>query len=151
MSWVNEHLAESLVILGFALLVIEILILGFSTFILFFVGIAAVLSGSLFYMGLIEETAFNAMLSMGVITVIDAVLLWKPLKNMQKDVDATPAKSDLVGHQFILETKVTPLEKTVYRYSGIEWVLKSDVELAAGTKVEITGTEVGVFHVRGIA
>ena len=37
MSWFAENMAESLVVLGLALLVIEILILGFATFILLFV------------------------------------------------------------------------------------------------------------------
>jgi membrane protein implicated in regulation of membrane protease activity len=150
MSWINTHLTESLIILGFALLAIEILILGFSTFILFFIGIAAILSGGIFFIGLMEATMVNAMLLVGLMTVISAILLWKPLKNMQKDVDVTPAKSDLIGHQFVLNGNVSADESPNYRYSGIEWTLKSDVELAAGTKVEVTTTDVGIFHIKEV-
>ncbi|MFT5811071.1 MAG: hypothetical protein ACI9KM_001835, partial [Rubritalea sp.] len=47
MDWLSNNLAQSLIIAGLALLVIEVVVLGFSTFVLFFVGLAAVITGGL--------------------------------------------------------------------------------------------------------
>ena len=35
-----------------------------------------------------------------------------------------------------------------YRYSGIDWKLRSEQELSAGTLVEVTGVSVGKFIVK---
>ena len=51
MDWVTANMAESLIIVGLLLLAIEIAVLGFSTFVLFFVGLAAVLTGGHFTWG----------------------------------------------------------------------------------------------------
>lgn len=148
MDWLINNLAASLLALGFLLLAIEVGVLGFSTFVLFFVGIAAVFSAGLMFTGLIPQTALSALLSVAIISALDAALLWKPLKNLQNKVDRTKAKSDLIGHSFVLDQDVSPAAKVKYRYSGIDWQLVSNETLAAGTKVEVTDTEVGVFYIK---
>ena len=49
MNWISNNLSESLIMAGLALLVIEVVILGFSTFVLFFVGLAALIAGEAKY------------------------------------------------------------------------------------------------------
>jgi membrane protein implicated in regulation of membrane protease activity len=148
MDWAFDNLAESLLIFGILLLVIEVAVLGFSTFVLFFVGCAAVVTAVLLYVGIIPDTGLAAMFSMGLLTALSAVLLWKPLKNMQIQVDTTKAKGDLVGHSFILVEDVAPGLTPEYHYSGIGWKLKASEHLVAGTKVEVTQADVGVFHIK---
>ncbi|PKG98002.1 NfeD family protein [Paraglaciecola sp. MB-3u-78] len=148
MDWAFNNLAESLLILGILLLVIEVAVLGFSTFVLFFVGCAAVVTAGLLYVGFIPDTWLSAMLSTGVLTGLSAVLLWKPLKNMQTQVDTTKAQGDLVGHRFILLEDVAPELTPEYHYSGIDWKLKSNEHLVAGTQVEVTQADVGEFHIK---
>ncbi|AGH47444.1 NfeD family protein [Paraglaciecola psychrophila] len=148
MDWALNNLAESLLILGILLLVIEVAVLGFSTFALFFVGCAAVVTAGLLYVGIIPDTWLSAMLSTGVLTGLSAVLLWKPLKNMQTQVDKTKAQGDLVGHRFILVEDVAPELTPEYHYSGIDWKLKANEHLVAGTQVEVTQADVGVFHIK---
>ena len=148
MDWAFDNLAESLLILGILLLVIEVAVLGFSTFVLFFVGCAAVITAGLLYVGIIPDTWLAAMFSTGVITALSAVLLWKPLKNIQTQVDNTKAKGDLVGHSFVLVEDVAPELTPEYRYSGIDWKLKASEHLVAGTQVEVTQADVGVFHIK---
>jgi membrane protein implicated in regulation of membrane protease activity len=148
MDWAFNNLAESLLILGILLLVIEIAVLGFSTFVLFFVGCAAVITAGLLFVGIIPDTMLAAMLSTGVLTAMTAVLMWKPLKNMQAKVDTTKAKGDLVGHSFVLVEDVAPELTPEYRYSGIDWKLKASEHLVAGTKVEVIEADVGVFHIK---
>ena len=148
MDWAINNLAESLLILGIFLLVIEVAVLGFSTFVLFFVGCAAVVTAGLLYVSIIPDTWLSAMFSTGVLTALSAVLLWKPLKNMQSKVDTTKAKGDLVGHSFILVEDVAPELTPVYHYSGIDWRLNASEHLVAGTQVEVIQADVGVFHIK---
>lgn len=147
MDLISNHLIESLIIVGLVLLSIEILVLGFSTFVLFFVGIAALMTGVLMYAEFIPETLMSAVLSVAIITAVDAVLLWKPLKNMQTKVDKKVAESDLIGHSFTLETDVGPNQPGSYHYSGINWKLVSTKAIGAGTKVKVVRIEVGAFFI----
>jgi membrane protein implicated in regulation of membrane protease activity len=148
MDWAINNLAESLLILGILLLVIEAAVLGFSTFVLFFVGCAAVVTAGLLYVGIIPDTWLSAMFSTGMLTALSAALLWKPLKNMQTQVDTKKVKGDLVGHSFILVEDVAPELNPQYHYSGIDWKLRANEHLLAGTKVEVIQVDVGVFHVK---
>jgi inner membrane protein len=148
MDWIFNNLTQSLAIIGLLLLAVEIMVLGFSTFVLFFVGLAALLSSAAMYLGILPESVTTALLSIGILTTIEVVFLWKPLKKMQTRVDTTKAKGDLVGHTFVLVENVAPGLSPGYQYSGINWKLLSDTELAAGTKVEVTDVEVGVFHIQ---
>jgi membrane protein implicated in regulation of membrane protease activity len=148
MGWVLNNLAESMLILGIVLLAIEIVVLGFSSFVLFFVGCAAVATAGLLYVGIIPYTMLAAMFSTGLLTALSAFLLWKPLKSMQTNVDTSKVKSDLVGHRFILVEDVTPELTPKYHYSGINWKLITTDNLVAGTRVEVIQVDVGKFHIK---
>jgi membrane protein implicated in regulation of membrane protease activity len=148
MDWALNNLVESLLILGIFLLVIEIVVLGFSTFVLFFVGGAAIVTAGLLFAGIIPDTLLAAMLSTGILTALSAVMLWKPLKNMQTHVDTTKAKGDLVGYSFVLVEDVAPEMTPIYRYSGIDWKLKASELIVSGTRVEVIEADVGVFHIK---
>jgi len=148
MNWVSNNLSESLIMAGLALLVIEVVVLGFSTFVLFFVGLAAVVAGGLMTVGVVPDSMLSALFSVGVLTALSAMLLWRPLKSMQSNVESKKVTSDLVGHSFILADAVSMTKNPVYRYSGIDWNLSSEQELSAGTLVEVTGVAVGQFIVQ---
>ena len=150
MNWFAENMAEFLVVLGLALLVIEIMVLGFATFILLFVGIAAIVTGGLMYMAVIPDTLLAAFFTMAVGTGLSAALLWKPLKTMQQDVDPTEATNDLVGHRFTLSEAVSEHDNPEYKFSGIMWKLKADSDIAAGTDVEVIHTDVGELKIRAV-
>ncbi|MFT5810141.1 MAG: hypothetical protein ACI9KM_000901, partial [Rubritalea sp.] len=143
--------AQSLIIAGLALLVIEVVVLGFSTFVLFFVGLAAVITGGLLSTDILPDSMLSAFTSIGVLTALLAIFLWRPLKSMQNNVERKKVTSDLVGHSFILNEGVSMISKPVYRYSGIDWHLSSEKELSAGTLVEVTGVAVGKFIIQAKA
>jgi membrane protein implicated in regulation of membrane protease activity len=151
MDWVSNNLAESLIIVGLALLVIEVVVLGFSTFVLFFVGLAAVITGGLMSTGVLPDSMLSALSSIGVLTALLAIFLWRPLKSMQNNVERKKVTSDLVGHSFILNDAVSMSSNPVYRYSGIDWQLSSENELSVGTLVEVTGVAVGKFIIQAKA
>lgn len=147
MEVINDNLSEILVFIGLALLVIEVVVLGFSTFVLFFLGLACVLTGAVMYVGIIPESIMSTFVGVAVITAASAGLLWKPLKNMQNKVVRTTAQSDLIGYNFVLQGNVSASERSAHKYSGIEWQVKSKEELVAGTRVEVIKVEVGAFTV----
>jgi len=150
MAWVVNNLTESLLIIGFVLLILEVAVLGFATFILLFIGLASLITAGFFHFSVFEPSVLTAFLSVSVISMLTAIILWRPLKNLQKNVDTTKAKGDLVGHQFIVSALVSPTENPDYHYSGVNWKLISDEEIEAGTKVEVVIADVGVFHIQAV-
>ena len=147
MDLLNQHLAESLMVLGLALLAVEVLILGFATFVLFFIGLAALATGLMMYLGLLGQDMFSALASLAVLSALFALLLWKPLKNMQARGKPTQVQSDLIGYQFNLPEALIPGQSLEYRYSGITWQVQSDQPLTAGQRVQVVKAEVGRFDV----
>ena len=150
MDIIANNLAQSLFIVGLILLAIEVAVLGFSTFVLFFVGLAAMATGALVYIEILPNSLLSASLSTGVITVVAALVLWKPMKRMQSKVSTKKAKSEFAEHQFFLTESVSPTQSPKYRYSGVEWSLVSEEFIEAGTKVEMTEAEVGKLHIKAI-
>ncbi len=115
-----------------------------------FIGLSALITAGLFHFSVFEPSVLTAFLSVSVISMLTAVILWRPLKKLQTNVDTTKAKSDLVGHQFMLSTPVSPTENPNYHYSGINWKLTSDEAIEAGVKVEVVIADVGVFHIKAV-
>lgn len=150
MNWISENLVESILTFGILLLIIEVLILGFSTFFLFFAGLAAIATALSIWLGVIPESLLTSLIVFSVLTTIFAVALYKPMKKIQTKVEPQKAKSDLVGHQFVLSDDInTDENKPVhYQFSGVEWRLRSTSSLSKGTTVEIYQIEVGVLWVR---
>jgi membrane protein implicated in regulation of membrane protease activity len=147
MEWLIASLSGILIFLGIALLAIEMLVFAFSSFILFFVGLACLITGLIIILGLLPSSLAVAFFTVAILSILLAVLLWKPLKDMQNHVDHTPASGDLVGHSFVLSGDVAPGQTINYRYSGIEWRVRSEQALTAGTEVEVTIANVGEFTV----
>lgn len=147
MQWILDNLPQFLVMVGLFLLAIEILVLGFSTFVLFFVGIAAVVSGALMYLNLVESTVPYALLLIAGFTLLSAALFWKPLKQMQQHTEHTQVNSDLIGYEFVLEQDVSQQSLGSHHYSGIQWKVVADEEISMGTKVRVTGLQVGLLEV----
>ena len=142
-----NNLVEFLLILGLVLLAIEILVLGFSTFVMFFVGLAAVLTAGLIYLDMVPNNILGALLSVGVLTAVSAAVLWRPLKGMQSDVDVEPVQSDLIGMSFVLTDDVSEDSSSTYRYSGIDWKLISHKPIKSGTEVTVVKADVGEFTI----
>ena len=147
MELIQDNLVASMFIFGLAILVVEVLILGFSTLALFFLGLASIATGILFFIGVLPESLLNAFLSSAILTAIFAGVLWQPLKNIQQKTDHHKAEGDLIGVEFDLPEDLTPGQPFAYRYSGIEWQLKSSGVISAGSKVKVTEVEVGIMHV----
>ncbi|WP_394180234.1 NfeD family protein [Marinomonas posidonica] len=150
MDFFTENLVQSFLVVGLILLVIEVAVLGFTTFFLFFAGVAAIATSVLLYADVIPNTLLSSLMSTGVLTLVAALVLWRPLKAMQANVSRKKAQGDLVGHQFVLQDRVSANESPSYSYSGVKWQLISQQPLEAGTRVEVTEAEVGMFHIKAV-
>ena len=147
MAFLTDNIAQTLLILGVIALIIEVAILGFATFVLFFVGLSLVFSGGLIYAGLLEANWLTALWVNALLTAALAALLWKPLKRLQDSRESTEVHSDFAELTFTLEQDVDTQGGYKYAYSGIEWQVKSQHPLVKGTSVKVVKKEVGVFWV----
>ncbi|RBW47734.1 NfeD family protein [Psychromonas sp. B3M02] len=147
MDYFLTHLPQSLVVLGLIFLVIEVLVLGFSTFVLLFVGIGTIITGVLMALGLLPETLVNALLATAVISSLVALISWQPMKRMQNKVESHQVDNGMVGETFTLEEDLLLGKTVTHRYSGIDWKVKSKQPLMAGTEVKIVNMQVGVLTV----
>ncbi len=148
MNFFTNNLAEGLFVVGLILLVIEVSVLGFSSFVLFFVGLAAIATDILLYIGIVPNSSLSALFSMGIMTAIVAIILWRPLKRIQSHISFKKVKNDLVGHQFVVTESVSSTINPKYHYSGVNWALISEEYIDARTQVEVTEVETGAFHIK---
>jgi inner membrane protein len=147
MDWILPNLPQILLFLGIAALAIEIMIFGFATFVLFYLGIGCTLTGIFMYIGLLPNTLTVALVGVAITSFASVLLLWKPMQKLQNNAEHKQVKSDLIGYSFTLEKDISPAQPGQHRYSGISWQVKSDSALAAGTEVEVVKIEVGVLGV----
>ncbi|MCU7960534.1 MAG: NfeD family protein [gamma proteobacterium symbiont of Bathyaustriella thionipta] len=153
MDYITTHQAESWFLLGCLLLVLDMTVFGFSSGVFLFVGIGGLITGLLMLVGILPETQMVGIASIGLLSVAAAVLLWKPLKKMQKKGVVKPENtSDFIGYEFILADDISPQQNSRIRYSGVDW----RVELAAGseqaaikkgTRVKVMSIDSGIFRV----
>lgn len=150
MDYIAQNLSESLIIAGIALLIIEVAILGFATFVLFFMGCSMIITGVLMLIGVLDATYITAFWSNALVTAILAALLWKPLKKSQQNSDADKETPTTIDHQFVLEDDADAQGLTHHQYSGIQWKVKSQQPLTKGTLVKVVRAEVGALWVGAV-
>lgn len=147
MGWLADNYATLLIVLGIALLAIEVGLLGFSVFILFFIGLACIITGLLMSISLLPGTLPFALGGVAVFTLAFTFALWKPLKHMQNKGITHEVRGDFIGHSFVLDDTVSPTQFSTHRMSGVNWKVKSRQPIPAGTLVEVTKVEVGELTV----
>ncbi|ALU45395.1 NfeD family protein [Pseudoalteromonas rubra] len=150
MTLLVEHLSQILIVLGLLALIVEVAVLGFATFVLFFLGLSLVLSGLMMSVGLLDATLMNALWVNAVLTAALAGLLWQPLKRMQAKTQSTEVNSDFADITFTLSEDLNEQSQLSYAYSGITWQLKSETPIAKGTTVKVVKKSVGVLWVAAL-
>lgn len=143
------NLPHFLIGIGLLLLIIEVL-MGFTTILLLTLGIAMMLTSGLMYIGILNEAMLEAFIAIAAIDAVLTLVLWRPLKLLQKDRAPKEVKSDWIGSQFDLESDVAPGEPGTARFSGVAWSVKSTSALKKGVTVEVVKVEVGVLHVQPV-
>ena len=140
-------LSQWLFMVGVGLLVIEIAFLGFATFVLFFVGLAMLVTGGLMVVEILPQTINSAVIAVSILSIGSAFLLWKPLKNLQSSSDGGDIEVGIVGHRFQLETDISPDQPGEHAYSGIIWKVVTDQTIAKAVHVKVVKADVGQLTV----
>lgn len=152
--YINTHQAEFWILVGFLLLAIEVLIMGFTSGVLLFAGLGGLATGLLMLAGVLPETWIAGFAGFGISSGVIAAVLWKPLSRIQADrVPVRNTSTDLIGLELRLENDVTASLPGTQRYSGITWKIEIDPDagidsLASGHKVVVTAADVGRLWVR---
>ncbi|MGD8308287.1 MAG: NfeD family protein [Chromatiales bacterium] len=153
-AYVDGHQAEFWMFVGFALLAVEALALGFTSGVLLFGSIGALVTGILMALGVLPETWTAGIAGFGIGAAVSSLVLWKPLLRLQHGSQAPERDrtSDLIGHEFILADTIDDTTRSTAAYSGITWEVRPDPELCrggieAGTRVRVSAVDAGVFYV----
>lgn len=150
LDFIAEHLTQSLIVLGLGMLIIDVVLLGFATFVLTFVGAAMLITGSLIGLGILPADPMMALFSITILTALLAAGLWQPLKKLQNKNGQTRIDNDFAEHEFTLAEDVDRQGNSRYVYSGIQWRLKSEQPITKGSTVKVVRSEVGVLWVEEV-
>ena len=144
------YLPEIFFAIGIIFLLIEIVFLGFSTFVLFFLAIGSIATSLLLFLGTIPLAVDKALFATSLISVGSAVVLWRFLKQLTSEKNEPEVDEGFVNHEFTLSETISRTSPGSYRYSSVTWqvVPYKDVALQAGMKVEVVSVEVGRFFVQ---
>lgn len=154
-DYINTHQAEFWLMLGFALLAVEVLT-GFTTGVFLFSGLGAIATGLLMTSGLLPESWLTGIASLGISSGLITAILWKPLKKLQGDKQIQKDNSsDIVGYVFTLSQSINRQQPGSTSYSGLTWkvVLDDNTEVSsvdAGQQVYVSSVEVGTFKVKPV-
>ena len=155
-EYIQTHQSGFWIAAGFAMLAAEVLLFGFTTIILLFAGLGALITGLMMMFGLLPETWIAGTSSFGICTGLVSTLLWRPLKKLQDN--HTPARkpsSDLIGLEFVLQQDISATQPGTHRYSGVDWKVELDrtagtETISAGQRVAVTSLDAGIFRVKPV-
>ncbi len=153
---ITSNQAAAWIGVGFLLLAIEALAFGFSSGVLLFGSLGAILTGVLISFGLVPDTFIMAVACFAVSTALITAILWYPLKRLQSGAElGSDRSSDIIGHTFTLSSDVSGTNHGQQKYSGINWRVEladhvTPQSLSAGTEVKVYAVSVGVFFVEPV-
>lgn len=130
-------------------LVVELGVIGLSGPLLFFsLGCAA--TGLLVSLGVLQGWEVEV-LSVGLLSGLSALILWKPLRHFQGSKLVQDTSSDMIG-QIVPVSEIVTLNGGKVRHSGIDWNARlsdsAKVEtIDAGQRVKIVAVEGNVLIV----
>ena len=156
LEYFNENQASFWFALGALALIVELLVLGMSTIILFMLGIGALATGTLMYLGILGEGWLLGTAVTGIIAFAAGVLLWKPLKRYQEaEAPRSGESSDFLGMEFTLSSLLDVENASTHQFSGVSWRVElaredQDKSLAAGDRVRVVALHPGILVVSAI-
>jgi membrane protein implicated in regulation of membrane protease activity len=132
------------------ILVVELTVLGLGGPLLF-IGIACAITGVFVTLGFLSSWQ-TEILSVGILSLAIAMILWKPLKKLQGPRKVSDSSSDMIGQVVPVSEQVTRNGGSV-RHSGINWQARLDTSslvavLDSGERVEICAVEGNVMIVK---
>lgn len=146
---ITEHHDKVLYCLAAISLIIELTLIGLSGPLLFF-SVGCLITGILVSLQVISGLEIE-ILSVGLFSLISAVLLWKPLKKIQGDGQTQDDSSDLIG-QVVIASETISAHAGAVRHSGINWTARLDnndaQEIESQSRVIITAVNGNILLVK---
>ena len=156
LEYLNANQASFWFALGTLALVIELLVLGMSTIILFLIGLGALTTGLLIYLGAIPDGWLLGFAVMGGVAFLMGVILWKPLKRYQEaEPPRSGQSSDFIGMEFSLTSLLDRETTSTHNFSGVTWTVElareeGDKSLGAGDRVSVVALHPGILIVAAV-
>ena len=153
LEYFSENPASFWFALGALALVIELVVLGMSTIVLFLVGLGSLITALLVYLGVIPEGWLTGFAVMGILSFLLGILLWKPLKQYQAtEPSRSGQSSDFVGYEFTLSSLIDRETQSTHEFSGVSWRVElareeGDKSLASGDRVRVVALHPGILIV----
>jgi len=149
-NYFTENHAQLFYLIAGISFIIELTVLGMSGPLLFF-AIASALTGLLIQLNLLSGWE-TQILTVGILTAIITLLLWKPIKRFQNSSDGTDTSSDMIGKEVPSSSEITHVSGQI-RFSGIDWHARLEKDcledsVKADTACIITGVEGNVMLVK---
>ena len=121
--------------------------------------IGAFVSAALIWFGWLPEETSLVLLSLAMLTALSAVLLWKPLRKLQKTgirLQEDSGISDFVGTELVLTEQAHKDSDSHIQFCGLEWRVRLDPDeiattINAGNTVLISSASVGLLLVKSKA
>ncbi len=146
-----QHHDHFLYAIAAIFLLLELSVLGMSGPLLF-VALASLLTGLLVSFHVITGWSIE-ILSVGLLSIASAALLWKPLKRFQNAGGGPDTSSDMIGKDLPVTHTVTLHEGRVF-YSGVEWQARLDASytqpIVVGGRALVVGVDGSRLVVKSI-
>lgn len=118
--------------------------------------IGAFLSAALIWFGWLPEQTSLVLLSLAMLTALSALLLWKPLRKLQKTgirLQEDSSISDFVGTELILTEQARKDVDSHIQFCGLDWTVRLDPSdnagaVNSGQTVVISSAAVGLLLVK---
>lgn len=149
-NYFTTHHAQLFYVLAGISFIVELSVLGMSGPLLFF-AIACLKTGVLVHLGLISGWE-TEVLTVGILSVLITLVLWKPFKNFQNIGGGRDTSSDMIGKEVSSVGKITHTAGHI-RYSGIDWNARLDSDdqtIEDNTQCIITAVEGNTMLVKRI-
>lgn len=117
-SYFAQHHDQLFYLVAGLSFIVELTVMGVGGPLLFF-AIASFLTGVLVSLGVITGWEVE-IFTVGVLTAITALVLWKPLQQFQNSGGGPDTSSDMIGQQVPSSSEVT-INGGSIRHSGINW------------------------------
>lgn len=110
-------------------------------------GLASILTAGAMHLGWVDTNINHALALDAGLSIMLAILLWKPFRSTIQAPAQPTNSSDLIGVELYLSREFS-LETPFVEYSGIQWTVRSSGgELEPGQRVRVTRAEVGTLWV----
>jgi membrane protein implicated in regulation of membrane protease activity len=144
MQYLLDNHDQAFYLLGGVSLVVELTLLGLSGPLLF-LGLAAFITGALSSLGIVSGWEAE-IFTLGISTIVLAVVLWQPLKKFQNSGGGPDTSSDMIGLTVPAATNIETSGGKI-RYSGIDW--NARLSNGAGVETISSGENCTIMGVEG--